>query len=191
MGTCQRLVAERGLTLVHPFDHPAIVAGHATAGLEIVADLPTVDLVVVPVGGGGLISGVASAVRRRCPHRRVVGVEPDGADVVSRSLEAGEPVVQAGPTVHCGRTDRPDHRRGPVRAHQCPLWTRWCGCPTTRSWTRCAILLREEGVPAEPAGAAGLAALLSRAVPVTPGQHIVLVISGGNVDPDLLARLTA
>src|SRR5262249_26212433 len=75
VGTAYRLAAERGLTLLHPFDDPAVVAGHAGVGLELVADLPDVDLVLVPVGGGGLISGVATAVKRLAPAARVVGVE--------------------------------------------------------------------------------------------------------------------
>jgi threonine dehydratase len=190
VGTCQRLVAERGLTLVHPFDHPAIVAGHATAGLEIVADLPTVDLVVVPVGGGGLISGVASAVRQSVPASRVVGVEPDGADVVSRSLEAGEPVVQAGPKSIADGLTAPITGAVPFE-HIKSFVDTVVRVPDDAILDALAILLREEGVPAEPAGAAGLAALLSQGGPGHPGQQVVLVISGGNVDPDLLARLTA
>ena len=189
VGTSQRLVAERGLTLVHPFDDPAIVAGHATAGLEIVADLPDVDLVVVPVGGGGLISGVAAAVRQSVPTSRVVGVEPEGADVVSRSLAAGEPVVQDGPKSIADGLTAPITGAVPFE-HIRSFVDTVVRVPDEDILGALGVLLREEGVPAEPAGAAGLAALLSRTVPVTPGQRVVLVISGGNVDPELLARLT-
>ncbi len=77
VGTAHRIFSERGLTLLHPFDDPAVVAGHAGVGLELLDDLPEVDLVVVPVGGGGLISGVSCAVKQLLPSARVVGVEPE------------------------------------------------------------------------------------------------------------------
>src|SRR5262249_6465782 len=88
----KRIQAERGLTLVHPFDDPAIIAGQGTAGLEILEDVQDVDAVVVPVGGGGLISGVAAALKQTNPRIRVIGVEPTGADVMTRSLAEGKPV---------------------------------------------------------------------------------------------------
>ena len=84
-------------TLIHPFDDPAVIAGTATIGRELLADLPDVDIVIVPVGGGSLISGVAAAVKRHNRNAKVIGVEPDTADVVTRSLSAGHPVPHPGP----------------------------------------------------------------------------------------------
>ncbi|MYD86420.1 MAG: threonine/serine dehydratase, partial [Acidobacteria bacterium] len=89
----EALAAERGLTMVPPFDHPEIIAGQGTVGLEIVADAPQVDTVYAPIGGGGLIAGVAAAVKRARPAARVIGVEPVGAAAMARSVEAGAPVT--------------------------------------------------------------------------------------------------
>src|SRR5262249_60746414 len=91
LGACLALQQERNLTLVHPFDDLAVMAGQGTVGLEILGQVPGADMVVVPVGGGGLISGIAAAVKLQHPSVRVVGVEPDGADAMSRSLEQGAP----------------------------------------------------------------------------------------------------
>ena len=89
----EALAAERGLTMVPPFDHPEIIAGQGTVGLEILEDRPAVDTVYVPIGGGGLVAGVAAAVKRRRPSARVIGVEPVGAAAMARSVEAGAPVT--------------------------------------------------------------------------------------------------
>ena len=83
---------EEGLTLVPPYDHPLIIAGQGTVGLEIAADLPNVDTVLVPVGGGGFSAGVASAIKLRLPNARVIGVEPTGAPKLTRARAAGRPV---------------------------------------------------------------------------------------------------
>src|SRR3954467_14516077 len=98
MGRAEELMREEGLTLVPPYDHPVIIAGQGTVGLEIAADLPDVDAVLVPVGGGGFSAGVASAVKLRLPNARVIGVEPTGAAKLTRAREAGRPV----PLSHTG-----------------------------------------------------------------------------------------
>jgi threonine dehydratase len=89
---CLALRPDRALTLVHPFDDLAIMGGQGAVGLELLDQVPRVDMIVVPIGGGGLISGIAAAVKLRHPSVRVVGVEPEGADVMSRSLMQGVPV---------------------------------------------------------------------------------------------------
>ena len=89
---CRTIQEERGLHLVHPFDDPMVIAGQGTVGLEILDDLPEVDVVFVGIGGGGLISGTATALKAGRPGVRVIGVEPEGAAAMSRSLERGEPV---------------------------------------------------------------------------------------------------
>ena len=88
----EEIAAERGLTMVPPFDHPMIIAGQGTVGLEILDQCPNVATVIVEVGGGGLSSGVSAAIKQRAPHVRVIGVEPEGAAKMKRSLEAGRPV---------------------------------------------------------------------------------------------------
>jgi threonine dehydratase len=89
----EELAAERGLTMVPPFDHPMIIAGQGTVGLEILEQCPDVATVIVEIGGGGLSSGVSAAIKQRAPHVRVIGVEPNGAAKMMRSLEAGHPVT--------------------------------------------------------------------------------------------------
>ncbi len=89
----EAVAAERGLTMVPPFDHPEIIAGQGTVGLEILQDLPAVATVYAPIGGGGLVAGVAAAVKQQKPSIRVIGVEPVGAAAMARSVEAGAPVT--------------------------------------------------------------------------------------------------
>ena len=190
VGTAMRLVAGRGLTLVHPFDDAGIIEGHAGVGLEIMADLPDVDLVVVPVGGGGLISGVAAAVKQLRPAARVVGVEPDGADVVSRSLAAGHPESQPTPRSVADGLTAPITGELPL-AHIKSFVDSVVRVPDSAIVDALGVLVRDERVAAEPAGAAGLAALLTGVVDVAPGSRVVLVISGGNVAPELLEQLAA
>jgi threonine dehydratase len=190
VGTAQRLVAERGLTLVHPFDDPAIVAGHASLGLELVEQRPDVDLVVVPVGGGGLISGVAAAVKQLAPTARVVGVEPETSDVVSRSLAAGEPIVVAAPRSIADGLTAPITGEVPF-AHIKSFVDSVVRVPDEAIEEALGIIVREEGIIAEPAAAAGLAGVLTGAVPVPAGAQVVFVISGANIAPELLERVRA
>jgi len=188
VGTANRLAAERGLTLLHPFDDPAVVAGHAGVGLELVADVPDVDLVLVPVGGGGLISGVATAVKRLVPTARVIGVEPETSDVVSLSLAAGHPSTLAAPRSIADGLTAPITGDVPF-AHIQSFVDDVVRVSDDAILAALGTLVREEGIPAEPAAAAGLAALESGLVSVPAGATVALVISGGNIAPDLLAQL--
>jgi threonine dehydratase len=190
VGTAHRLAAERGLTLLHPFDDPAVVAGHAGVGLELVADVPDLDLVLVPVGGGGLISGVATAVKRLVPGARVVGIEPETSDVVSLSLAAGSPQTLAAPRSIADGLTAPITGDVPF-AHIQSFVDDVVRVTDDAIVAALGTLVRDEGVPAEPAAAAGLAALESGLVPVRSGATVALVVSGGNVSPDLLAQVSA
>ena len=182
----EELAARDGLAVVPPFDHPHIVAGQATVGLEIAADLPDVATVVVPVGGGGLISGVVVGLAAAGSAARVWGVEPAGAPKLARSLAAGRPVrlertasladglitLSVGDIPFAQLAHHRDRLAGVVLVEDDAL--------------RDAVhfLWRECRVAVEPSGAATTAALRSGAVrPVPP---TVLVVSGGNVDPALL-----
>ncbi len=182
----EELAARDGLAVVPPFDHPDIVAGQATVGLEIAADLPDVATVVVPVGGGGLISGVVVGLAAAGSVARVWGVEPAGAPKLARSLAAGRPVrlertasladglitLSVGDIPFAQLARHRDHLAGVALVEDDAL--------------RDAVhfLWRECRVAVEPSGAATTAALRSGAVrPVPP---TVLVVSGGNVDPALL-----
>ena len=175
-----------GLTLVHPYDDPLVIAGQGTVGLEILEDLPDVDLVIVPVGGGGLISGIAAAVKRTRPSARVIGVEPEGAPTVTEALRAGRPVrLERVATIADGLTApiAGDHTLAHVRAlvDEVVLVSEEELAEGVRAVLQYTKLL------AEPAGAAGVAALLARRVSLPADlRAAAVVVSGGNVD---LARL--
>jgi len=181
----QRLAAERGLTFVHPFDDVELIAGQGTVGLEILDDVPDVDVVVVPIGGGGLISGISAAVRTRKPSVRVIGVESSGAPAMQRSLERGERVTLE--EMHCSIDGLKVQRVGEntfavvrryveqvvtiddARIFDAVLWT----------MARCKLVV-------EGAAAAPVAALLNGLVEAEPGATVVCVISGGNLDVERL-----
>jgi threonine dehydratase len=176
----EALRAARGLTLVHPFDDPFVIAGQGTVGLEILEDLPDVDVVVVPIGGGGLISGIAAAVKQTRASARVVGVEPYGAPTVTEALRAGRPVrLESIRTIADGLTApiAGEHTLAHIRAFvdDIVLLSEEELAEGVRAVLQYAKLL------AEPAGAAGVAALLAGRVDVPPGARVAVVLSGGNV----------
>jgi threonine dehydratase len=176
----ERIRAERGLVLCHPFDDPEVIAGHGSVGLEILEDLPDVDLVVCGIGGGGLISGVAGAIREQRPEVRVYGVEPLGSDAMSQALAAGEPVSIQPHSVADG------------------LNAPFAGPHTlamVQRYLEDVIRLSDEEILSgvrfgmerlkqtlEPAGASALAALLHGRIPVRSGDRVAVVLSGGNLD---------
>ncbi|GAB3213622.1 threonine ammonia-lyase [Marinactinospora thermotolerans] len=183
------LADEEGLTLVPPFDHPDVIAGQGTVGLEIVADLPEVEVVLVPVGGGGLAAGVATAVRARCPRARVVGVEPELAADVAEGLALGRLVTWS--PQRTARTIADGVRVGPSELTFAHLRERLEGVVTvSEEEIRAAmgVLARQARLVAEPSGALALAAHLSGRA---PAGRTVAVVSGGNVDPGLLAEVVA
>ncbi len=185
----EELREERGLVFIHPFDDPAIIAGQGTVGLEIVEDLPEVDVVVVGVGGGGLISGVSAAVKQLRPGTRVIGVEPERSDALSRGLAAGEPVALQPVSIADGLG--------------APFAGRWT-IDLARRYVDRVVLVDEATIASgmrfalermkqllEPAGAAALGAVLNGRVPFHDGETVCVVASGGNVEvarlPELLA----
>jgi threonine dehydratase len=179
--------AERvGATVVHPFEHPDVIAGQGTLGLDVLDDMPDVGSVVVPIGGGGLISGVASAVKARSPQTRVIGVQAERAAGVPASLAAGHPVpVPVGDTIADGiAVARPGEL---TFAHIAALVDEVVTV-SDDAMARAVLLLAERAKQVvEPSGAAGLAALLSGAM--TAVEPVVVLLAGGNVDPLLLARI--
>ena len=186
-----RLAAERGLTIIPPYDHPDVIAGQGTVGLEIVADLSTVDCVLVPVGGGGLASGVATAVKALAPRAAVIGVEPELAGDAAESLAAGRlvrwPTGLLYRTVADGlRTTLSELTFAHLRARLDAVVTVTEEeiLSTVRTLALCARIV------AEPSGAVAAAAFLHHRAEL-PAGRTVAVVSGGNVDPDLLARVLA
>lgn len=177
----ERIAAERGLTMVPPFDHPRIIEGQGTVALEVLEQQTDFNAIYVPVGGGGLISGVAAVIRRLRPDARIIGAEPAGAPKMTRSLEAGEPVtLDRVESIADGLIAvRPgDLTFAHVRAFVDRVVT------VTDDEVREAMrwLALEAKVVAEPSGAAAAAAMLRLAPAGTPGIHVA-VVSGGNVDP--------
>jgi len=182
----EEIAAEEGLAIVPPFDHPDIVAGQATVGLEIAEQLPDVRTVVVPVGGGGLIAGVVTGLGAAGSRATVWGVEPSGAPKLTRSLEAGRPVrLERTASLADGLITL---SVGAIPfAHLAAQRDRLAGVALVEDDAlREAVqfLWRECHLTVEPSGAATTAVVRSGAVrPVPP---TVLVVSGGNVDPSLL-----
>ncbi len=177
-----------GFRFVHPWDD--VIPGTGTIGLEIVDDLPGVDLVVVPVGGGGLIAGVATAVCARLPGARVLGVQPEGAAAMRRSLDAGAPVrLERTDTIADGCT------APSVGVQALEIVRRLVDdvvlVPDDAIRDAVRFVFERARLVVEPAGAVAVAALLSGAVSVRPGARVVAVLSGGNVDAVRFAELLA
>ena len=186
--------ARRGLTMVPPFDHPEIIAGQGTVGLEILEDCPAPGTVYVPVGGGGLAAGVAAAVKALRPATRVVGVEPAGAAAMARSVAAGAPVtLDAAASIADGLL--------PVRpgdltfAHAAALADEIVTVSDEAIAAAVRWLAERAKLVAEPSGAASVAAALSAALaaeasetPPSSGPPVA-VVSGGNIAPAALADL--
>lgn len=185
LATCLEVQKKRNLTFVHPFDDPHMVAGHGTIGLEILEDLPEVDVVFVPVGGGGLISGIATAIKLKKPAVKIVGVEPVGASAMWQSL-------QQRAVVHLDRTDTvADGLAAPfvgelnLASVQKYVDELVLVSDDEMIEALCLILERCK-LLTEPAGAAGFAALLFNKAKIPSGSKTVCVLSGGNID---LSRL--
>jgi threonine dehydratase len=178
-----QLLEETGRTLVHPFDDPLVIAGQGTVGLELAEDAPAADLVVVPVGGGGLISGIATAV-----DARVVGVEPETSAALRAGLEAGRPVTVEAESIA-------DGLNAPFVGANC--------LAVCRSRVESALVSEDEieagfrflyeraKLACEPAGAAAVGALLVGKVPLEGAKAVVAVVSGGNVSASTAAAILA
>jgi threonine dehydratase len=182
----ERIRDVEGLEYVHPFDDPAVIAGNGSIGLELIDDLPDLDVVVVGIGGGGLISGVAAAVKERRPSARVYGVEPERSNAMTLALARNE-IVRI----------QPESIADGLGAPFAGVWT----LAMARRYLDDIVLLDDPTILAgmrfalerlkqvlEPAGAAALAAVLAGRIPIRDGERIAVVMSGGNVE---LGRLGA
>ncbi|MFB6163724.1 MAG: threonine ammonia-lyase [Haloarculaceae archaeon] len=182
------LAAEEDRTYVHAFDDPAVMAGQGTIGLEILDDLPEVDTVVVPIGGGGLISGVATAVARQKPDARVIGVQAEGASSVADSLQKGRVVEREGVnTIADGiATRRVGDRTFDVIRERVDEVVTVSDAEIAVALTR---LLERSKTLVEGAGAVPLAALLADRFEYEEGEVIVPLLSGGNIDLNVLTTV--
>lgn len=190
----EELAAQRGLTMVPPYDDRHVIAGQGTIGLEISADQPTAAAVLVPVGGGGLASGVATAVKALSPGTRVIGVEPELAADAAESLSAGRPV--AWPAEQTARTVADGLRTALSDLTFAHLAASLDGIVTVTDeeiLSTVGALARDYRIVAEPSGAAAPAAWLHHAAALRErfgigDGRIVAVVSGGNLDPVVLAN---
>jgi threonine dehydratase len=182
----EAIAREEGLVLIPPFDHPDVVAGQGTCGLEILEQRPDVGTILVPVSGGGLLAGICVAVAALRPEVRVVAVEPAGAAKLTAALAAGAPRV----------LERTESMADGLLTRSIGVFT----FPLLRSVVREVVrvsedeiagavrfLHREAGLTAEPSGAVATASLLAGRV--QPAGPVVAVVTGGNIDPELFQRL--
>ena len=177
---------EQGKVFIHPFDHPDIVAGQGTIGLEIIETVPDVRTVVVAIGGGGLAAGVAVAVKAHNPDIRVVGVQAEGAAAFPGSLAVGHPVAL--PVMATIADGIAVARPGDMTLPMCAQLVDDVITVSDESLSRALLMLLERAkLLVEPAGAAAVAAIMDQPTRFEP--PIVAVLSGGNVDPLLLLRV--
>jgi threo-3-hydroxy-L-aspartate ammonia-lyase len=183
------LAAERGMVLVHPFDNPRVMAGQGTVALELLDDVDALDVLIVPVGGGGLIAGCATVCAALSPRTRVIGVEPEAGDDVVRSLAAGERV-----RIHVGRTIADGQQSAS------PGELTW---PIIRDRVSDVMTVTDDQIVAamrflfercklvvEPSGASAFAALLAGKLDAQ-GERVGVVLSGGNIGADAFGALLA
>jgi threonine dehydratase len=188
MEEARRIEEAERRVFVHAFDDDAVIAGQGTIGLELLEQLPELTAVVVPIGGGGLISGIAAAVKERRPEVRIYGVEAAAAPSALASRRAGRVVpIESSETIADGIAVKR------VGDRTFPLIERLVDDITTVDESEIAHavhrLLENQKLLAEGAGAASLAAALSGRLPLREGDRVVLVLSGGNIDPSLLTRI--
>jgi threonine dehydratase len=185
----EELMASTGRTLVHPYDDLAVIAGQGTVGLELVEDFREVDVVLVQVGGGGLVSGIATAVKGAKPDVRVVAVEPERSCALHQSLKAGKPVTVEAKSIA-------DGLNGPYAGEKCVQICTDLGVES--------VLVSEDALrdafrfmyvrmklACEVAGAATAAALLAGVVEIERGAKVAALVSGGNVAPKTAAAILA
>lgn len=188
------IAAKRGATLVPPYDDPKIIAGQGTIGLEIVTDLTalgvTPDIAVAPASGGGLIAGIATAIKAKFPQTSLMSAEPEGFDDHARSLRAGkrEPHRAEGRTI-CDALMASIPGKLTFAINQ-RLLSQGVTASDDEVAVAVSFVFRELKLVVEPGGAVGLAALLAGRIDAR-GKTVVIVLSGGNVDADLFARLIA
>jgi len=183
-----RLADAEGLTYIHGFDDPRIIAGQGTMGLEILRQCPEVDAIVCPIGGAGLIAGISVAVKEERPRVKIIGVESVATASFTAALKAGRPVtIPRKPTLADGlavlKVGETAFALARPRVHRVVR--------VEESWIALAILrmLELEKIVVEGAAAAPLAALMAGLLPELKGKTVVLVVCGGNIDPSVLSRV--
>jgi threonine dehydratase len=184
----RQLGDERGLTLIPPFEHPHIIAGQGTTALELLTDVPDLDVLIVPIGGGGLIGGCCVAARALKPDMRIFGVEPDTANDTFLSLQQGE--IVSTPQSHSIMDGLLPTAPGELTFSIMREHLEGVALVTDEEalGAVCFLLLRMK-LLVEPSGAAPIAALMAGKIPNAKGKKIGVVLSGGNVDAGKLAKM--
>jgi threonine dehydratase len=183
----ERIRTDEGLVYCHPFDDPFVIAGHGSAGLELVEDLPDVDVVVVGIGGGGLISGIAAAVKEQRPGARIYGVEPENSDAISQSLAAGHPISIQPASVADGLNAPFAGELTLAMIQRYVEEVVLIDDATILAGLRFALARMKQVI--EPAGAAALGATMTGRIPIHDGERVAVVLSGGNVEVGRLGEL--
>ena len=183
-----QLERERGLTFIHAFDDPRIIAGQGTVGLEILEDLPDPDVVIVPCGGGGLVSGIAVAIKEQHPKTRIVLVEPEGAPTMHEAVAAGKPIPLEKITTIADGLSAPFAGELTLAIVQ-RLVDQMILVTDDEIGAAVGLIMERCKLQPEPAAAAGIAALLAGKVQVAEGETVVAVLSGGNVDRERLKSI--
>lgn len=183
----ERIVTREGRSFLHPFEGDAVARGAGTIGLEILDDVPQLDAVIVPIGGGGLCGGIAAAVKQRQPSVRVFGVEPDGADSMHRSFAAGRPMAIERVNTIADSLGAP--HAAPYSFALCRRFVdELVRIDDDGLRDAMALLFAEAKLAVEPAGAAATAALLGPLRTRLAGATVAVVVCGGNVDISVFAR---
>jgi threonine dehydratase len=183
-----RLQEREGRVFIHPFNDPRVIAGQGTIGLELLEQCPHMDMVVVPIGGGGLISGLACALKETNPRIKVIGVQASAIASMKASVDAGQLMeLPAGTTIADGiAVRRPgDYTFEMIRRYVDDIVT----VDEEEIANAILLLLEREKTVTEGAGAVGLAALLNGKIPAARGRKVVLLLSGGNIDVNLVSRI--
>jgi threonine dehydratase len=181
-----RMQAETGATLVHAYDDPEVIAGQGSVAVELLEQLPEFDTILVPVGGGGLISGMAIHLKAQRPSVRVIGVEPTNADAMTQSLAAGRPVTLSKvSTIADGLAASAPGRLTLEIARRCV--DGMIRVEESEMLRAIRLFFEWEHLLAEPAGAAAMAALLYHYA-VEPGERVVIVLSGANVTEEVMVQ---
>jgi threonine dehydratase len=188
MESMEKIQQEQGQSFIHPFDNLLVIAGQGTVGVEVLDEVPDVDVIVVPVGGGGLLSGIAAFIKRTRPSIAVIGVEPKGSNVVSQSLVAGHPITL-------------EHFYSIADGLNAP-WSGPISLGLIQELVDDVVTVNDDAISdamgtvlerakllVEPAGAAAVAALLQGVVPQSHGRRVVAILSGGNVDLSRIGTL--
>jgi threonine dehydratase len=184
----KQLVEERGYTYIHPFDDEQLIVGQGTLGLELYQDFPLVDVVIVPIGGGGLISGVATALKSCNPHIKIIGVESSGAPAMTRSVREGHLVTLD--HVDCIIDGLRVRRVGEITFHIVRDYVDdLVTLPDEQIFEAVVWIMSHVKVVPEGAAAAPVAALLQGLIKAPPGARVACVLSGGNVNLEQLKGL--